>query len=126
MEDRRRRSRRLFFLAAFLQAVIPAAACRDVTSGGPARSMAPQRALASTVPVDDDWDTFAADVTVTLTGGLPNTPRAMPSRRLAYHTEHTLGPDSTWGSSMTFTQLPSAPERSDYLIARLRFVVCQA
>jgi hypothetical protein len=83
--------------------------------------MAPQRTLASLDQADGDWDTFSADVTVTMTGGDINGRPAAPQRQMAYHTERTLTADSAWSSSLTFTQFPFSPQLGDHRVNRITF-----
>lgn len=105
-----------------LLAVLPTlAACRDGPPDGLARSMAPQRALASVAPADDNWDTYDADITVAISGGFLGSTRTLPARRTAYHSQRTMGADSAWHSSMTFTEFTAPAQRADHRIARITF-----
>ena len=106
------RQRRRYASAALLvgTCAVAVGGCHDATDQTVSRATAPYEARPSLVQADADWDTFSADVSITMTGGESVKLPSLRPRRARYHTERALGPDNAWTSSITLTE-PLSSER---------------
>ena len=96
-------------------------ACNDPDHGEATRSLRPSQPLISTQIAEGNWDTFSADVALTITGTDPIASASPRARRISFHSERTLGADSTWVSSVTFVEAPTMTRASSSQIRSIVF-----
>jgi len=94
--------------------------CRDgsrltsavITGPGPTKSSA------TLMNVDEEWDHYAADAVITITGGGPTKTSSPPPRRISYHTERLLGADG-WTTTVSYDRTALSQEVRSNPIAKM-------
>lgn len=100
--------------------LVLAASCADEAGGPPPMSSiaARQPPVISLKALDEDWDYYAADITLKASGGDPLGTKPSPARVYTHRTERVLSEDG-WTTTNTYSDLGAAAYERRRTIAKM-------